>query len=130
MRNSVALDALGIDTKNDRRREARQIINVPIEVTGFGADGKFFAEVTVTTNISERGCSFQLKQRLERGGIVAIKLTGEGSPTAPKEHLFLYQVVHATSDERGWAIGTAKLQEASVWAAITSVVKEKIRRAS
>ena len=130
MRHGVSWDALGIDAKNDRRREDRQAIKVPIEVTGFAADGKFFAEATVTTNISESGCSFQLQRRLERGGIVAIKLTGGSPSPAPQEHPFLYQVVHVTSVEHGWAIGTTKLQEASVWAAIASAGEERIHRAS
>ncbi|HKW88272.1 MAG TPA: PilZ domain-containing protein [Candidatus Acidoferrales bacterium] len=127
MGNSVTWNELGIDSTQNRRRESRRSISIPIQVTGFAKDGKFFAEQTVTANISESGCSFRLHKELERGGVIAIKiLTAHHFHALPDESL-LYQVVYATKDATGWSIGTAKLQEESVWSAL-NLVEE--RRAS
>lgn len=123
MRNCVVWGQLGIDAQPDRRREHRRTIDVPIEVTGFASDGKFFAERTVTVDVSESGCSFRLRRVVERGGIVAIKLIAESEPHSSANDPFLYQVVYATNQGREWAIGTAKLQEQSLWAAIAAEAK-------
>lgn len=126
MRGSVVWDELGIDAV-PRRREMRRSIRIPIEVTGFAEDGKFFAERTVTTDVSESGCSFRLKRDLERGGIVSIKVLAPAQCKRSGNEPLLYQVAHATLDARGRVIGTAKLQEESVWSIAVPEAEEKKR---
>jgi PilZ domain-containing protein len=129
MRGNVVWDELGIDTM-PRRREMRRAISIPIEVTGFAKDGKFFAERTVTTNVSESGCSFRLQRDLERGGIVSIKVLAQAPFHRLEDEPLLYQVAHATQDACDWAIGTAKLQAESVWSEAVLKAEEKVQRAS
>lgn len=130
MRNGVAWDELGIDTLQDRRHEERREVSLRIEVTGFAKDGRFFAERTVTTNVSESGCSLRLSRGLERGGIVAIKLLQGDQVRASGDEPFLYQVVYTTRDKLGWAIGTAKLQEKSIWASTHTVAQAEVSQTS
>ncbi|HEV2490728.1 MAG TPA: PilZ domain-containing protein [Candidatus Acidoferrales bacterium] len=105
----------------------RRAIMIPIEVTGFAKDGKFFAEKTLTTNISESGCSFRLERDLERGGIVSITVLARAQCHRSGNDPLLYQVAHTTQDARGRVIGTAKLQEESVWSLAVREAAERER---
>lgn len=115
MESTVNWEELGIEANKDRRREARIPLAIPIEVTGFDAGGKFFCEATKTVDISESGCSFSLKRAMERGGIVAIKITAKNRKTKAEQKPFLYQIARSTSEDAHWIIGAAKLQPESVW---------------
>lgn len=130
MRNSVDWDELGIDAIPDRRRESRLTIGIPIEITGFSKDGKFFAEKSVTANVSESGCSFRLHRMLERGGVIAIKILSNSQFPVPPDDPLLYQVIYATKDEKNWYVGAAKLQEASIWSALALPAERGERQAS
>lgn len=115
METTVNWAELGIEANRDRRREARIPLAIAIEVTGFDAQGKFFSDATKTVDVSERGCSFRLKQRVDRGGIVAIKVAVKNRKQESEQRPFLYQVARATADGDGWIMGAAKLQPESVW---------------
>lgn len=114
METTVNWEELGIEANKDRRRESRIPLAIAIEVTGFDAGGKFFSDATKTVDVSERGCSFWLKRRVERGGIVAIKVMVR-SHKQSEQRPFLYQVARATAHGEGWITGAAKLQPESVW---------------
>lgn len=114
METAVNWEELGIEANRDRRREARIPLAIAIEVTGFDAQGKFFSDTTKTVDVSERGCSFRLKRRVDRGGIVAIKVAVKHRKQS-EQRPFLYQVARATADGDGWIMGAAKLQSESVW---------------
>lgn len=113
METAVNWEELGIEANRDRRKETRIPLAIPIEVTGFDAQGKFFSDATKTVDISERGCSFWLKRRVERGGIVAVKVIIKKH--SPDQRPFLYQVARTTASGDGWVTGAAKLQTESVW---------------
>lgn len=115
MESAVNWEELGIEANRDRRKETRIVLAIPIEVTGFDINGKFFSDATKTVDISERGCSFQIKRRVERGGIVAIKVIAKGSKHSTEQRPFLYQVARSTASGDGWVTGAAKLQAESVW---------------
>lgn len=57
MQQVVQWQELGISNP-DSRREPRISAAIPIEVTGFDANGKFFVELTETFDVSESGCGF------------------------------------------------------------------------
>lgn len=115
METTVNWEELGIEANRDRRREVRIPLAIAIEVTGFDATGRFFSDATRTVDISECGCSFWLKQRVERGGIVAIKVMAKGRKHPADQRPFLYQVARSTASGEGWVTGAAKLQAESVW---------------
>ncbi len=116
MRSQVNWEELGIEANQDRRHESRLPLSIPIQVTGFGTDARFFSELTTTVDISESGCSFRLRGEVSRGSIVAIKVmlrehTKEDSVQRP----FLYQIARAVADTNSWVAGAAKLQPESIW---------------
>jgi hypothetical protein len=115
MESTVNWEELGIEANKDRRREARIPLSIPIEVTGFDVDGKFFCEATKTVDISESGCSFSLKRCMERGGIVAIKVNVKDRRKQTEQRPFLYQIARSTPEGDHWIVGAAKLQPESVW---------------
>jgi hypothetical protein len=115
MHSTVDWAELGIQEHRDRRRETRQPRRVPIEVTGFSQDGKFFVEETRTVDVSESGCSFTLKRSVERGGILAIKVLVQEHAGAASGKPYLYQVARAVEERDGWVVGAAKLQAESLW---------------
>lgn len=115
MESTINWEELGIEANKDRRREARIPLAIPVEVTGFDIHGKFFCEATKTVDISESGCSFSLKRDLERGGIVAIKVTIKERKKKTEQRPFLYQIARSTAENGQWIVGAAKLQPESVW---------------
>lgn len=114
MHDAVNREQLGIEASQNRRRESRIALAIPIEVTGFDATGKFFIENTKTADISESGCGFALRHNLERGGIVAIKALTKDNQQHRRRPL-LYQVARSTPEGGYWIIGAAKLQSESIW---------------
>ncbi|MGH9863797.1 MAG: PilZ domain-containing protein [Candidatus Acidiferrales bacterium] len=115
MQGQVNWEELGIQANQDRRRESRLPLSIPIEVTGFGADARFFQELTTTIDISESGCSFRLQHEVPRGGIVAIKVMLREYAKENFARPFLYQVARAVEDTNCWIAGAAKLQPESIW---------------
>ncbi len=115
MRAQVNWEELGIEANQDRRSESRLPLSVPIEVTGFGTDARFFRELTTTIDISESGCCFRLLREVPRGGIVAIKVMLKEYAKDNFARPFLYQIARAVEDQNHWLVGAAKLQPESIW---------------
>ena len=92
-------EELGIEANRERRREAPIPLAIPVEITGFDTEGRFFSDPTKTVDISERGCSFRLRLRVDQ----------------PEQKPFLYQIARATADGDSWIVGAAKLRPESVW---------------
>ena len=113
MRPVVSWEDLGICGNQDRRSETRVLKAIPVEVTGFDVGGKFFVEPTETIDISETGCAFRLTRRVERGGIIAIKVMNTKSDAAGSP--MMYQIARATAHGCSWILGAAKLQPRSLW---------------
>ena len=113
LRSVVSWEDLGICGNQDRRSETRVLKAIPVEVTGFDVAGKFFVEPTETIDISETGCAFRLTRRVERGGIIAIKVMNTKNDAASSP--LMYQIARATAHASGWTHGAAKLQPRSLW---------------
>lgn len=118
VRSVVNWEDLGICGNQDRRSETRVLKAIPIEVTGFDVAGKFFVEPTKTIDISETGCAFRLTRRVERGGIIAIKVMNTKNNAASSP--LMYQIARATAQRDGWIHGAAKLQTRSLWSIVFS----------
>lgn len=101
----------------DRRGEGRRPLDLPIEVFGFDSQGRFFAEPTVTLNISDTGCRFKINRECEPNAVVAIKLLANSSQPST-EGALLYQIVWARQEGNGWVYGAAQLQKGTPWGAV------------
>ena len=115
MQEQVNWEELGIQANQDRRHEARLPLSIPVQVTGFNADNRFFSESTTTLDISESGCSFRLKCDVPRGGIVAVKVLLKEYAKENSARPFLYQIARASEEADCWIVGAAKLQPESIW---------------
>ena len=101
----------GVD---EPKRESRIPLRFVIEVCGFDRFGKFFTERTETTDVSRRGCRFQLHTEILPETVVAIRVVRKDqvkSVTSP----VLFQVAHTASVSDGWTAGAATLQAGDVW---------------
>ncbi|HKV27196.1 MAG TPA: PilZ domain-containing protein [Candidatus Acidoferrales bacterium] len=115
MQGQVNWEDLGIQANQDRRRESRLPLSIPLEVTGFGADGRFFRQLTTTIDISESGCSFHLQRDVPRGSIVAIRVMLKEYAKDSFARPFLYQIARSVKEIDRWVVGAAKLQPESIW---------------
>ncbi len=115
MQSVINWEELGIEVRNDRRQESRLALSMPIEVTGFDIDGKFFTETTRTIDVSKSGCGFALRHHVDRGGIIAIKIVAKNGRQLAAHKPLLYQVARSNSEGPRWITGAAKLQSESLW---------------
>ena len=95
------------------RRNPRDETSIFIVVSGFDSAGHFFTEHTATTNISENGCCFRLRQDVAFEGLLAIQTIDASSDA--KSHPALYQVAWMERLVKGVQIGVARLHGESSW---------------
>jgi hypothetical protein len=107
--------ALSLEVREDRRQGKRVPLALPIEVSGFDRTARLFFERTMTLDVSEAGCRFQLKTPLERGDMVAIRLLSgqKDEPSAGKPVLF--QIMWSIREPEGWTVGALRLQPENIW---------------
>jgi hypothetical protein len=106
---------LSTEASHDRRKERRIPLAFPIEVSGFDTNGKFFAERSVTMDISENGCKFQLKSQVERSSVLALKVFHRNGSGSFPERPLLFRVARVIQEDDGWTLGAVKLQPESIW---------------
>ena len=97
----------------DRRRQKRIAIAFPISISGIDESGHFFSEATSTWDISERGCRFRIRRRVEVGEVVAIRVAGRKRHESDRALLFEVRWVQA--EENGWLAGAECLQSSNLW---------------
>jgi hypothetical protein len=98
----------------DRRKTKRIPLALHIEVSGREAKRGAFRDRTVTIDVSESGCRFQLDRELKRGDEVAIvcePLNGGVAENRPE----LFHVVWTEPAEQGSLIGAMQLRAGNVW---------------
>jgi hypothetical protein len=115
MKAETNWEELSAEASRDRRREKRIPLVFPIEVSGFDRNGRFFRERTVTADVSESGCRFQLKTEVERGAVLAIKLASRDTNRQQLERPLLFKVARVAEEKSGWTLGASKLQPESLW---------------
>jgi hypothetical protein len=68
---------------DERRREARVSIALPVKVLGHGADGSTWSEMTRAEDVSSGGAAFQLKRAVATGEVLQLALP---MPKALRQH--------------------------------------------
>jgi hypothetical protein len=125
MNNAIDWEELSLEASQDRRRERRIPLAFPVEVSGFDQNGRYFSEQTMTTDISESGCRFYLKIRVDRGAMVALKVVSRGGSKALPDRPLLFQVARVTQEGDGWVVGAVKLQPESLWCVAFPIVERR-----
>ncbi len=108
-------ETLSREVTRDRRKGKRVNLRFSIEVSGFNRQGVLFAENTETTDISESGCRFALKERVGRGDVVAIKLRNRQGEDRDAAHAELFQIIWRAQDGELWLVGALKLRNDKFW---------------
>lgn len=94
----------------DRRRQKRVDVNIPIRVKWADANGKRFEEVTKSINVSSDGAIFLLKHPLKMGTLLELSLPlprhlqKSVSPKAVYEAMGLVTRVENTSEPQNFKI--------------------------
>ncbi|HYB61917.1 MAG TPA: PilZ domain-containing protein [Methylomirabilota bacterium] len=108
-------ETLSREVTRDRRKGKRVNLRFPIEVSGFNPQGVLFAENTETTDISEAGCRFALKESVARGDVVAVKLRNRRGENRDAAQAELFQVIWRARDGEFWLVGALKLRNDKFW---------------
>ncbi|MFY9804824.1 MAG: hypothetical protein WA211_09180 [Candidatus Acidiferrales bacterium] len=98
-------------------RERRYALEVCIEVCGFNLLGRFFAERSETSNVSEGGCRFCLRTEIARDAILALRVVHRNNHGVQEAAPVLFQVVRVERSSNQWIVGALKLQSEELWPA-------------
>jgi len=117
MKTILPQDKIEVKTPDpsDRRRGKRVVIAFPIEISGFDAAGRIFRECSVTSDVSEQGCKFDLLRELKGGDVIAIQLVSPGKDRPKKSKPLLFEVAWVCPSMHGWTLGALKLQPENIW---------------
>ena len=115
MREIAEIEEVANETNLERRREKRLPLSLPIEVSGFDCQGRFFKERTVTTDVSPTGCSFHLAAEADRTIELAVKLIGRNSAEQVPDHPLLFDIVRMDATPDGWFMAARKVQSEDLW---------------
>jgi hypothetical protein len=108
-------NSLSTPKPSDRRRSKRVPISFSIEVSGFDDLGCLFREFTVTNDVSERGCQFDMLREIKRGDVIAIQRVQRNGRRQQESKPLLFEVVWIDASNRGWSVGASKLQSENIW---------------
>lgn len=93
----------------EKRGEARLPVNIPVEVTGIDRAGHSLKGQTFVEDVTEQGCRFGARTRLQCGDIVMVKPLAPGMKILKHEQPQLFEVVWAAYHRKGCTVGTRKV---------------------
>ena len=99
----------------ERRRTKRVPISFHIHVSGFGSDGQFFRDQTVTTDVSEGGCHFELARQIEPKAPITIQVVQRDGTPPPGSKPLLFEVARTEPCTHGCSVGAVMLQSENIW---------------
>ena len=94
----------------EKRREERLSVNIPVEITGIDRVGHLLNEQTFVEDVTEHGCRFGARTRLQCGDIVTVKPLEPGMKILKHEQPQWFEVVWAAYHRKGCTVGTRKVQ--------------------
>jgi hypothetical protein len=89
----------------ERRESARLFLTAEVEITGIGDDGLQFAERSALKDIGDAGCSFTLRNKVQRGAVVGVEPLGPDGAKSPEEYARLFLVIWVKWQDRRWRVG-------------------------
>jgi hypothetical protein len=103
-------------------REDRQDIQLRIEVCAFNRAGRFFSEVTETSDISESGCRCALRTEIASDAVLAIRIVNDRCRGMESGHPILFRTARIERTSGGWMVSASTLQQNDAWAANLSAI--------
>lgn len=111
----TAREGLASFAGSERRREPRVPLSLPIGVSGFDRDGRFFTERTSTFDVSKLGCRFPLHAEMGKDSVVAIRVVHRGNGMDADSPPVLFRLAWVRQSEHGWTLGAEQLQPDRPW---------------
>ncbi|MCU1341709.1 MAG: hypothetical protein JWN92_1132 [Candidatus Acidoferrum typicum] len=96
--------------KVQRRREDPIAVNIPAEITGIDRSGRLFSEQTFVKDVTDIGCHFETRTRLQCGDIAAVKPLEPGEKIMTNEQYQFFEVMWAANHGSRCTVGTRRLQ--------------------
>lgn len=106
---------LSLERVRERQRESRRGLSHVIEVCGFDRNGRFFSERTLTCDISDNGCKFDLHTEVESQSVLAIRVINRRHGQEIDSRPVLFQVVRMEPQPGGWTMGASLMQPIGPW---------------
>ena len=80
-------------SQSERRRDARIVVNVPVEITRTDEPGHEFTERTFVEDVSDFGCRFLIRGTVKKGDTVAIRLLTQDGKSLSDEPVKHFEVM-------------------------------------
>jgi hypothetical protein len=91
-------------------KERGMAIEMPIEVSGFDRNGKFFTLRAVTDEATRTGCRFRLPIEIDHTSILAIRAMARGTGLRDSATPVLFHVSGLEKDGNRWVLSAAAVQ--------------------
>lgn len=97
--------------KGDRRSDKRLILRSLVAITGIDEAGRQFTEQSRLEDVSDEGCRFSIKRKIERGAVLGIEPLGPSGEKCPDEYARFFVVVWVEYRNGRFSAGTRCLVE-------------------
>lgn len=93
----------------DRRNEIRLRVDIPIEVTWTGAEGRQITERTFVEDVSDFGCRFSTRKSMKQGDTVSVQLLSRNGKFVSSDKPKAFTIMWISRKLTGMTVG-ARLQ--------------------
>jgi hypothetical protein len=111
------LQELTAESGSEQRHRPRVNTQYPIEVCGFSRHGRYFTERTFTLDVSDGGCKFRLRNEVEKGSVLALRVVARSHGQELDGRPVLFHVNWSLAAASTWTLGVSKLQAGAAWCA-------------
>ncbi len=94
----------------NRRREERLLVNLPVELTRIDPDGNAIIEQTTIEDVTSIGCRFTTQVEFHRGDIISIRPLASGPKSLEESEPQPFEVMWASKLGGRWTTGAKKLE--------------------
>lgn len=99
----------------ERRRCKRVGLSFPLEVSGFDGAGKLFRDRTVTTDVSDEGCRFDLLHEVRLEDTVTIQIVSRSDEKPTRSNHLRCRVAWVAPSKWGWSVGVEVHPQENFW---------------
>jgi hypothetical protein len=101
--------------EQDRRKCKRVALSYPIRVSGLDYAGHMFSDLSVTTDVSQQGCRFDLLREVTLGSILSIQIVNRDTGNPHSSRASQFKVAWISPSLNGWSVGALILNPGNMW---------------
>ena len=98
------------EPSENRRREERLLVDLPVELSRPGPDGNALIEHTKIEDVTSIGCRFTTQVEFHRGDVISIRPLASGQKSLPKNEPQPFEVMWTSKLGGRWTTGARKLE--------------------